>query len=562
MRIKVHFFCILIIVILVSVCTSVYSQTFDWARKAGTNIIATGASIATDDHSNSYVTGSFFGKAEFGEDIELNAAVRDIYLVKYDSHGKALWARKAGGNADDFGNAVALDKEGNCYLAGSFASNAQFGKDTLFSKGQHDMFIAKYSSKGELLWSRSGGGYYDDHAMAVTIDRAGNAYVAGYYKDTMWFSNGPLILGRRISLFNMFLAKYDSKGNLIWAKPIAGSNYQTQNEGLAIVADAKGMVYLTGYFQGEAMFDKINLTNHGTSALFIAKYDGMGKNIWVKSAGADGSTVAGKGIAVNDAGDLYVTGSYTNTCLFDTIRLVSKSLGYPELFLAKYNTAGDITWLRSTSSFGAKTTYATSLDAEENPYVVGSFRDTATFGDETLSGMGTENMFVAKYDPNGSIQWAKQVGRHGMVIGRSVSIDKAGNLYIVGNFSDTADFGKSRIIANESTQDMFFTKIIPYAASKEHKLKDSPSTEFQFLSCYYDRRSSAATIRFSIPRSMFVTLGVYGIMGVLAESFIEGQRQSGVYEVKIDLKNFLSDEYYCRLQAGDDKITKKIVIQK
>ena len=233
----------------------VIAQTFDWARKSNTTLFATGADVATDEHGNSYVTGTFMGKVNFGE-FELGSlGGRDVYLVKYGKDGIVLWAKRLGGTADDFGNAITLDKDGNCYLAGAFGSQLILGSDTLVSKGQHDMFLAKYNSSGDLLWCKSAGGYYEDHAMAISLDKAGNCYLAGYFKDTLWFGGGKMLAGKGISQYIMLLAKYDGKGNLLWTKPIGGSNYATQNEGLAIVSEPSGMTYITGYYQGEATFD-------------------------------------------------------------------------------------------------------------------------------------------------------------------------------------------------------------------------------------------------------------------------------------------------------------------
>src|SRR5579872_6666127 len=114
---------IFVVAIVVFVARSfVFAQTFEWARKGNTSLFATGAAVATDEHGNSCVIGTFMGTAKFG-DVELHSlGGRDIYLVKYDKDGKVLWAKRIGGVADDFGNAVALDKDGNCYITGAFAT--------------------------------------------------------------------------------------------------------------------------------------------------------------------------------------------------------------------------------------------------------------------------------------------------------------------------------------------------------------------------------------------------------------------------------------------------------
>ncbi len=543
-------------------CSVLSAQTFEWAHKSGTSVISTGEAVASDEHGNSYVTGTFFGKCTFG-DAALSADGRDIYIVKYDPQGNVLWARSAGGKADDFGNTLALDRDGNCYVGGSFALKIIFGKDTLTAKGMHDLFIAKYNPKGDVLWAKSAGGYYEDHAMTLSLDKKGNCYVAGYFKDTLHFTPEVMIIGKRISTYDMFLAKYDSKGNLQWAKTLGGSSYQTQNEGLSIATDPAGMSYLTGFYQSEAEFDSKKFTNHGTYALFVTKYDSDGKMVWIKTAGNDGSAVIGKGIALDKKGNCYVTGTLTSSAVFDTITGISKNLGFPDMFLAKYNPSGDVIWLRTSAGFGTKNPYAAAVDAEGNPYVFGTFRDTASFGKITLSGSGTENIFLVKYNTSGEAEWGKQVGRHGMILGKSLGIDKAGNVVMTGNFTDTADFGKAHLKALENTQDVFIAKLSPRQFAKEKKLAEIPALDFTFTSCELDPGSRIATVKFSIPRSSFVLLGVYDMMGTVAESFIEGQRDAGVYEVKLDLTSIKEGgEFYCRLQCGKEKQTKKMELKK
>ncbi|MDP4230665.1 MAG: hypothetical protein Q8916_09710 [Bacteroidota bacterium] len=547
-----------VILFLASAINSVsLGQTFEWARKSSTNMLSTGADIATDSHGNTYVAGTFIGTCSFG-DHTLASESRDIYLVKYDPQGKVLWAKSAGGRADDFAYSIALNSDGDCYLAGSFAQTFHIGADSITAKGYHDMFVAKYDSKGELLWTRTAGGYYDDHAVAISVDKSGNCYVGGFFKDTMWIANTALV-GRRVTLFDMFLAKYDEDGKFQWATTLAGSNYQTQNEALAMVTDRSGSTYLTGFYQGEAIFDGKKYTNRGGFAMFLAKYDDDGKFLWVRTSNTDASSIVGRGIALDKKGNCYVAGTFTGSATLDSITIVTKNLGYPDMFLAKYTPDGNVVWVRTSASFGFKSPYDVAVDGEGDPYVFGTFRDTASFGPITVSSSGTESLFLVKYASAGVPQWAKEVGRHGVVLGKALSIDKSGDVFITGNFTDTAEFGKAHLEAKENTQDMFFAKLSPRQLVKETKLADPPGPDFTFISCSLDQRSHTATIKYSIPKSNFILLEVYDIMGTVAESFIEGQRDAGTYEVKLDMKSFKEDgDYYCRLQAGKDKQTKKL----
>jgi len=535
------------------------AQVFEWARSGASSVLATGSAIATDGHGNIYAMGTFFGKQQFGS-TALTAEARDVYLVKYNPQGKVLWAKHAGSSGDDFGNAIAVDKAGNCEIGGSFVGTMYLDGDTLISRGQQDMFIARYNSNGKLLWAHSAGGANADHAMTMSLDEDGNTYIAGFFKDSIWFGADVMIGTKKNATFSVFLAKYDEDGKIEWAKETGGANYYSPGEGLQIASDPDGDTYITGYFQTEANFDGEVIKNHGTFGLFIAKYNSSGKLKWVKSSSKDGSMIVGKAIALDAKGNVYVTGTFTQTAVFDTITEVSKNLGNAEMFLAKYTSKGNIIWLRRTTGFGMKSPNAIAIDAEGNPIVAGMFHDTAIFGATTCSSDGSECFFIVKYSAKGDPVWARQGGKHGKTFAKAIGIDRSGDVYMTGNYSDTADFGKARLKAAEQTQDAFFVKLSPRLVVSETKLPDSITADLQMLSC--EVNGKFALVKFSMPRPAFVTLRLIDEVGDVAEAYIEGQREAGVYEEKIDLVGIVAGDYYCRLQAGMDKATKKITVRK
>src|SRR5437764_11653492 len=88
------------------------------------------------------------------------------------------WAVQAGGTFDDFSRGIAVDASGNSYVTGSFHDLAVFGDVTLTSTGGYDIFVAKYDSTGKVLWAnQAGGSNFDDHGLAIALDGAGNCYV-------------------------------------------------------------------------------------------------------------------------------------------------------------------------------------------------------------------------------------------------------------------------------------------------------------------------------------------------------------------------------------------------
>lgn len=200
-----------------------------------------------------------------------------------------LWAKTAGNTSNDIANSVAVDASGNSYIAGAFLSpTITFGSTTLTNNGADDIFLAKYDASGNVLWARSAGGTNHDYANSVAVDPSGNVYVAGYFtSDTIIFGSYTLINTDNTtnSTSDLFLVKYNSSGNVLWAKSAAGLN---NDEAASVSVDASGNAYITGYFSSYTLsFGTITLTNtdtiNYTDDIFIAKYNTSGNVLWAKS---------------------------------------------------------------------------------------------------------------------------------------------------------------------------------------------------------------------------------------------------------------------------------------
>ena len=250
--------------------------------------------IALDGSGNLYYMGTFTTSTiTFGTTTLTNsgsAGSSDIFIVKYGIEGNVLWAKSAGGSANDVGYGIATDGSGNIYVTGSFLSSIiTFGGIglTISKSGTEDMFIVKYDPSGTALWARKAGGTSVNRGYDITTDGSGNAYVTGT------FVNYPIIFGTKTlpngGAYDMFIVKYDASGNVPWAKS-AGGIYNEM--GLGIATDVSGNVFVTGYFTSPKItFGTITLTNtNGTNPsgyqdMFITKYDLNGNVPWAKNAG-------------------------------------------------------------------------------------------------------------------------------------------------------------------------------------------------------------------------------------------------------------------------------------
>jgi len=382
------------------------------------------------------------------------------------------WAKQAGGTQNEEGNAIAVDTSGNSYVTGFFTGTATFGtgevnETTLISAGTFppdtaDIFVAKYGNNGQLVWAKRAGGGNFEQAHGITVDAAGNSYLTGRFTDTATFGPGETNETNLISAGNedIFVAKYDSDGQLIWAKRAGGSGSEPEI-GFGIAVDTAGNSYVTGEFSGAATFgpgevnETILIEAGGPSSnsvdVFVAKYDSDSQLVWAKKAG-DLGPHRGRSIAVNASGNSYVTGYFSGTATFGAGEANETTLTSDagEIFVAKYDANGLLVWAKQSHSNGVEGN-SIAVDAAGNSYVTGRFQFTATFGpgetNETILTSNLVDIFVAKYDADGLLVWAKQSRSNGSE-GSSIAVDAAGNSYVTGFFSGIATFGAGE--ANET----------------------------------------------------------------------------------------------------------------
>ena len=276
---------------------------FGWVQGVGGTNLEYGTAIALDDSGSVYVSGLVFNAP----------ANQDAFINKWDANGNFIWARFFAGSSNDASYAVAPDVDGNVYVSGSFSGTVAFdpgnSAGTLTSAGLTDAFLVKFDGDGNFIWVKSVGGTSSEGGNGLTVDSHGNVYMTGSYSGTSDFDPGEVISNlTSVGSNDVFISKFDSNGNFIWAKSMGGPSYDTAFD---IVVNGTGDIFFTGYFSDTADFDPSagihDLTSAGGNDLFINQLDGSGNLVWVKNAGGvlDDTGVE---LALDGEGNVVVTG--------------------------------------------------------------------------------------------------------------------------------------------------------------------------------------------------------------------------------------------------------------
>lgn len=383
-----------------------------WAKSFG-GFGAIGKAICLDPSGNIYIAGMYMYNMTFGSttltSVDTTTNVGDIYITKLDSSGNVLWAKSAGGHVGDGAYSIAADASGNVYITGYFKSHTiDFGSISLTSPNNNastffiytDFFIAKYDSSGNPVWAKIAGGPGLEDGSSICVDAAGDILVAGnFYMPSITFGSITLTA---TAAYNMFVVKYDSSGNAVWAQTGAASGSGSINHSAKGVAtDASNNVYVTGgYMASTLTFGSVSLTNSGGNDMYVLKLNSSGTAVWANHASADNAY--GTSIAVDGSGNPIVGGYYEGLradFITDTVTNANVSGYNTDSYLAKYDATGNLVWLNGMGGIYFDEINGVAADASGNGFATGRFTSTTTaFGGiiVNIGGIGYSDAFIAK----------------------------------------------------------------------------------------------------------------------------------------------------------------------
>lgn len=312
--------------------------------------------MTIDAAGNVYVTGN----------VSINPTTTHIATLKYDTNGQQQWVaiydNNGSANKSCEVSAIALNAQGNVFVVG-------YKED---GNGQRSALLMNYQNSGAVAWESGfeGGGDNADNIRAMAADASGNLYLAGY-------------TNYKLQNRNTLLIKTNANGDTLWSRTLNGSSNR-DDEWASVAIDPSGNIIVGGFMRLSGRnFD-----------YFVAKYNANGDTLWTRAYnGAQSKSDKAADMALDAAGNIYLTGRTDNG--------VTPTTNYDMLTL-KYNNNGALQWAKSYSSAG-------NIEDRGEKICVSPAGEVYAIGRIGVSATNND-VFVIKYDTNGTPQWTKSKG--------------------------------------------------------------------------------------------------------------------------------------------------------
>ncbi|MHC4549980.1 MAG: NHL repeat-containing protein [Planctomycetota bacterium] len=380
-----------------------------------------------------------------------------------------------GGTESDFAGAVAVDGAGNLYVAGGFGGTVDFDPGpkeelrTAVSASWRDAFVAKYDAAGGLQWVVAFGSPGADLARSVVVDGQGEVCVAGHFGGTVDFDPADApdaedTLATK-SGRNAFLARYGADGTFRWVRGFGDEDHAPKESKLAdvewsedvwhLALDARGNIYLTGFFRGVIDLDPGAPTVERKSVAdstdaFVVTLDPAGAYRWGFTFGGEDAD-QGHAIALGPQDTVVLAGRFGATVDFDPGKgtAAARSRGRFDAYLAWYGPDGRFQNVVTWGGYGIDQVNqgALAVDAQGVVYAAGEFKGKADFAPgkrKLVRNSDGVDAYLVRHRPGGGLDWVVTVGGGGSDAAHALCLDRDGNVFVTGRFQKRVDFAPGR----------------------------------------------------------------------------------------------------------------------
>lgn len=380
------------------------------------------------------------------------------------------WVKDIGGTGESKLAGIGVDKNDNVYVAGNFQNTLTVDNSgistpiNLSSNGSYDIYIAKYTPDGKLLWAKSIGGNGLDQVNNLAVDKDGNVIIGASFSS----SSIDCDPGSGTSTItsnggeDALVVKLSTDGNFVWARSVGGSS---TDRGHVVTTDKDGNVIFVGSFSsGSVNISGNTLTNRGNYDGFVAKFAPTGITLWSVGFGSSGMDEI-KSVKTDSNGAIAIMGYFGANINLNPRGTANNFTATGETyFIAKYTSNGMLDWANKIDG-SSKTVASISIGPTNDIFATGVFSGSINFNSAnliSLTASGGVNLFIAQYNNSGRAMWAKRISSTASnPYAYYITVDNENSAYIGGFFDLTLTFNPDaspRVLTYHGGRDTFFAK--------------------------------------------------------------------------------------------------------
>jgi len=363
---------ILISVALILFGLNLFSQAdYIWAKQGG-NASFTNGNIQVKNTNNGIIAaGDFVETAQFGQEEVVSNGSSDIFIARYDENGEIIQVQSLGGENEELFKFLNVDNEDNIIISIMFTDFITINGTEYTSLGGQDVLLIKFNSDLSFQWVKHYGTGLTDYVKGMDMDEDGNILLFGKFKNEIDFDDITLTSSGST---DMYIAKYNADGEIIFAFSEGGSSYEDAN---SIAVGANDEFYISGTFYNETIINGETISTENPTGIFLAKYNSAGEFQWIEVI--DGTNLLPSVfLAANKDGSIYISGGFQGNIVFGSQTLSSEEFD-ADVYVAKYNTNGEALWAGHGNSDGAEIVTSLSSDIGGNVYLSGFYLSSIDF---------------------------------------------------------------------------------------------------------------------------------------------------------------------------------------
>jgi hypothetical protein len=412
-----------------------------------------GVAVNVDKAGNVLLAGAFQGTMNLGAMTLTSAGAYDVFIAKFSPAGELLWAKSFGDASNQQAQGIAADANGNVFVTGTFVNNINFGGGTLTSNTQffQDVFLAKFAPDGTHVFSQRFGGSDIEDVYSLAVDASGNAILAGAFQLSVDFGGGTIVSK---GLFDAYVAKFGPSGTLMWVKQFGDA---AEQKARSVSLDAQGNLLLAGQAAGSIDFGGGETSAPGNPSAFAAKLDPNGGHLWSKVWGSLGKASV-NAISPGPGGQMALAGAFTGSITFGSEKWENSNVD--DGFVVVLGPSGEHVWSRRFGDDGAQAATAVAITAAGDVLLAGGHTGVIDLGAGPITSKEGFDGFLAKFDTSGCPRWVRSYG--GPLVQSPLALTfnpVSGGALVTGSFSGAVDFGAGPVQSNGD--DVFLLAVGP-----------------------------------------------------------------------------------------------------